>query len=336
MNKFVRVERLDDGRLKFAFTFSDALYPVHVYMHTDLQKIFQKKGTLLISLTQPGHVITDDPSPDQRLYFRFQTRDQKVFIRAERRLNLEGPKNFRDLGGYQTRDGRITRWGCLYRSDQPEILSTRDQNYLKNIGLNIVVDLRKSLESKNSPSSPIDGITFLHRSVFPDQPFDPFSKLIEDESYPWKTLKETYLEIIHDENAQQVYRELFDLAVSAPERPMMFHCASGKDRTGLGAAFLLYALGVPEATILHDYMLSQFYLKEKNQRLIRQLKNKWKNPILFPLIEDMFSLREDYLLAAFHSIRHHYGSVDDYLEKKIGLTSDKKARLQQKLLFCPQ
>lgn len=333
MNEFVRVERMDDGRIKCSFTFSDALFPVHIYMHTHPKKILQEKGSRLASLTQPGHVIIDDPSPEQRLYFRFQTSDQKVFVSAERRLNLEGPKNFRDLGGYQTRDGRITRWGCLYRSDQPETLSARDQKYLKRLGLKIIVDLRKSLEAENSPSSPVDGITFFHRSVFPDQPFDPYSKLMEDENYPWKTLKETYLEIIHDENAQQVYRELLDLSASAREQPMMFHCASGKDRTGLGAAFLLYALDVPESTILLDYMLSRLYLKEKNRQLIHQLKTKWKNPVLFPLIEDTFSLQEDYLLAAFQSIRHHYGSVDHYLEKKMGLTPEKKARLQQKLLY---
>lgn len=337
MNLPVNVERLNDGRLKFHFTLSPFTEPVKIFSHNSPQKIFEE-GDYLTTLSRQNYVIAQDPSPGQRLYFRFQSNRNRFFITAERRLHLQGPQNLRDLGGYMTRDGRMIRWGCLYRSDQLAQLTKQDKSYLKKLGLKVIYDLRTSLEYRKYPTPDLDGIIYQRRSVFPEKtPLDILKILIKmRQGIKYMTLKENYLHIIHDKKSQQVYRDLLELAIESHRRPLLFHCTSGKDRTGIGAAFVLYALDIPEDAILSDYMLSLRYLKQRHKELIDLLKDKWSNyPDIYQIIEDLFSLKEEYLLDSFSAIKHFYGSIDNYLEHELGLTDDKRTLLQKNLLISP-
>lgn len=335
MNLPTYVDRLDDGRLKFHFALSPFSAPVKIFSHNSPQKIF-REGNYLTTLSRQSYVIVRDPSPGQRLYFRFQSSRKRFFISAERRLYLQGPQNLRDLGGYMTTDGRMVRWGCLYRSDQLAQLTKQDKIYLKKLGLKMIYDLRTSLEYRKYPTPDLDGIFYQRRSVLPEKnPLDILKILIKmKQGIKYMTLKENYLYIIHDKKSQQVYRDLLELAIESCRRPLLFHCTSGKDRTGLGAAFVLYALGIPENTILNDYMLSLHYLKERNKELIDLIKEEWSNyPDIYRIVEDLFSLKEEYLLDSFATIKHFYGSIDNYLEHELGLTDDKRSLLQKKLLI---
>ncbi len=335
MNLPVNIDRLNDGRFKFHFALSPFKTPVKIFFHNSPQKIFQE-GDHLTTLTGQCYVIVHDPSPGQRLYFRFQSGQNRFFVSAERRLLLQGPQNLRDLGGYMATDGRMVRWGCLYRSDQLSQLTQQDKSYLIKLGLKVIYDLRTNPEYQKNPTPFIEGINYQRRSVLPEKtPLDILRILIKmKQGIKYMTLKENYLHMIHDKKSQQVYRDLLQLAIESRRCPLLFHCTSGKDRTGLGAAFVLYALGIPEDTILSDYMLSLRYLKQRNKELIDSLKDTWNHhPVIYQIIEDLFSLKEEYLLDSFSTIKHFYGSIDNYLEHELGLTDDKRSLLQENLLI---
>jgi protein-tyrosine phosphatase len=166
---------------------------------------------------------------------------------------LQAVHNFRDLGGYTTEDDRVTSWGRLYRADGLYRLTGDDLEVIRSLGLRTVIDLRSQAELDERG-------TFPHHEV----PVD-FSHLpIIDAT--WQvgqvTVGGTDGDFLVD-----AYRHMltagaprFAMAMqqlAAPDAlPAVFHCAAGKDRTGLLAALILGSIGVPRRVILGDYALT--------------------------------------------------------------------------------
>lgn len=168
-----------------------------------------------------------------------------------RLVPLEGTFNFRDLGGYPTDYGRETRWGRLFRSDALQEMTPSDNAYLRGLGLTTVVDLRDPDEADRVgvwPSS-VDGIRYHNLPVIPPRAdVDPHgaSRNREDRAnrYLW------YLE--PGTGAPAITRAI-QLIADADSVPLVFHCAAGKDRTGIVAALALSAVGVTREAIVADY-----------------------------------------------------------------------------------
>lgn len=184
----------------------------------------------------------------------------------ERRLPLQGTYNFRDLGGYPTVDGRQTAWGRAFRSDALHHLTESDQAHLHELGLATVVDLRGSGEAEQVgiwPALPGGGvggrgtivggpgpvdIHYVNLPVIPpDSRDDPTVPTAERdgraERYLW------YLEV----GADALTRTL-ELMARPNRCPLVFHCAAGKDRTGIVAALALATVGVERDAIVADYV----------------------------------------------------------------------------------
>jgi protein-tyrosine phosphatase len=109
--------------------------------------------------------------------------------------------------------------------------------------------------------------------------------------------------------------------------PLLVHCTFGKDRTGIVAAMLLFALGVPEETIYADYMLSNDYLAPVRQVYIKKPGREHTGPL--------WEARREYLDGAFSAICDKYGSVESYLQDAIGLTHEMRTELKARLLHKP-
>ena len=170
----------------------------------------------------------------------------------ERILTLVGACNFRDLGGYPTADGRFTRWGRLFRSDTLHELTADDVVVLRQIGLNSVIDLRTVAELERSGRGPLaeEPIAFLHASVLREEGAESSgtSAPVDDdmaERYFW------YLDVGRD-----AFVKALSLAADPTHQPLVFHCAAGKDRTGVLAALILDIVGVERVTIAADYALT--------------------------------------------------------------------------------
>jgi protein-tyrosine phosphatase len=166
-------------------------------------------------------------------------------VAAERVVRLEGASNFRDLGGYRTVDHRWTRWGRIFRSDALHRLSTADQAVVHRLGLRVVYDLRTAEERAYAPSAlPPD----LRRELLTIGGAAARVTPLRLDAVPDDFLVRVYEGMAAAD--APTFGLLLNGLAAADGVPALFHCTAGKDRTGMAAALLLAALGVPEPTIL--------------------------------------------------------------------------------------
>jgi protein-tyrosine phosphatase len=166
----------------------------------------------------------------------------------DRVIRFDGATNFRDLGGYATVDGGVTRWGCLYRSDSLHRFSAGDLEVLDALGVGTVYDLRRDDERDRDP-----GPRQCVPMVVPSQRVaDAGALATREDGERW--LLADYLRMLA--RGGDVFATLLTRLADADHGPAVFHCYSGKDRTGMVAVLLLLALGVDRETVLDDYDLT--------------------------------------------------------------------------------
>lgn len=169
-----------------------------------------------------------------------------------RLVPFEGVLNFRDLGGYETSDGRRTRWGRLFRSDALHDLTDDDLATFRGLGIAAVVDLRSFSEVERTGRGLLaqEPLKFLHTPVLSNRETDESRVMEFDENY----LTRRYLQYL-DVGAPAFVSVIEEMA--RPENyPLVFNCFLGKDRTGTLAALVLSCLGVERASIVGDYALT--------------------------------------------------------------------------------
>ena len=155
-------------------------------------------------------------------------------------VNPEGTLNFRDLGGYGAYDGRQVAWRTLFRGDSLDRLTEEGVETFLRLGIKTVVNLR----SKNTEAEDVPGVVSAVRMVY--LPWD-MKGAIED-------VPQTYRNFLRDN--LNVFREVFLLLADKENLPLLFHCAAGKDRTGILAAVILESLSVDDEVICADYVLT--------------------------------------------------------------------------------
>lgn len=167
-----------------------------------------------------------------------------------RLINLEAVHNFRDLGGYPTNDGQVTKWRKLFRADGLYRLTPQDAQTVIDLGVQTVIDLRTQREVQTRGKFPVQQfpVNFHHLPIIDATWNDGDTPEIEDvvEFLVW-----AYREML--EHAALKFADAIKLIAKQGVLPAVFHCAAGKDRTGLLAAFILSILGVPEQIISADY-----------------------------------------------------------------------------------
>lgn len=177
-----------------------------------------------------------------------------------RLVPLEGSFNFRDLGGYKGRDGRLTRWGRLFRSDALHELTTDDVERLSAMGLRTVVDLRTARELARTGRGPLEpqGVAFHHLAVVKEgvrgAPGAEVGEAIAAPAPDGDDLSERYLWYLDVGRDSLV--DTFNLLGGSEHYPLVFHCAAGKDRTGVLAALVLEIVGVDHDVIVADYVIT--------------------------------------------------------------------------------
>src|SRR5262245_58849167 len=177
----------------------------------------------------------------------------------DRLVLLDGCFNLRDLGGYGTVDAGRVRTGCLFRSDELHGLTNEDLEIVGRLGIRVVFDLRNADERVARPNRLPPDVELLERTS-PSTPTGPTHTT--DEQIELGTLPvpdDEYFTTVYVGLLERLAPELriiIERAVDAPARPVLFHCAAGKDRTGIAAAVLLGLLGVPDDVILDDYALT--------------------------------------------------------------------------------
>ncbi|GAA4889673.1 tyrosine-protein phosphatase [Streptomyces coeruleoprunus] len=239
-----------------------------------------------------------------------------------RHITFERLHNFRDLGGYATADGRLVRWGRLFRSDSLGKLHGDDWERFLRLGVRTVVDLRYpwEIDAKGRvpehPSLAYHNLSIEHRpydqaALGPDVPVGPY-------------LAERYMEVAVD-GVAEVGRSL-EVIASAGEGPVVFHCASGKDRTGLVAALVLSLLGVDEETVVEDFALTGL----ATERLLADWRAE--HPGREAMWPGYGQAPAELMRLFLAALRERFGSVREYALGLPGVDEELVAALRRALL----
>lgn len=252
----------------------------------------------------------------------------------QRAIELSGTYNFRDLGGYQTKDHRSIKWGKLYRSAVLSDLTQEDLRRLAALRIARVADFRGPGEVSYAPDKIPAGASYFSLSS------GSGAGGAEDWAAMAKEMKMNTVEV-SDLGVIAYYRKigsfkdryqpLFDsLLTLSPDSAMIFHCAGGKDRTGIAAALIEYALGLNQEQIVADYVLTNTYRAAYNKMIANMLVEKYNLPAT--RAADYGIAKPEFIMATFDEISKTYGSVDNYLKNELGLTDDKRKQLRAKYL----
>lgn len=254
---------------------------------------------------------------------------------THRKLAMDGAENFRDLGGYQTEDGRTVKWGLIYRSDSLAELSDEDMAFMQRMKIRQVVDLRTAFEKEQEPDRIAEGINYVDRPIDVEGTAvkDLYEKIssgdIEDLNAA-KLLEDANRTFVT--NYQHVYSAHLKSLLEPGNLPSVAHCTGGKDRAGFAAAITLLALGVPEQTVINDFMLTNTYTKEKIEKYMLMIKLGSFFRTDPELVRPLLGVQRSYIEAALDQIRQSYGSVDNYFREGLSIDDAEIAQLQDLLL----
>lgn len=244
---------------------------------------------------------------------------------------LDAGRNFRELGGYQTQDGKSVKFHKILRSANLAELTTKDQEFLTNYGLNKDIDFRSTDEKDKEPDRVPSGVEYIFNPVFKEDQTQA-SKSADDIEKKfgfgfndgYNQMIKVYKNIILDNESKNAYRLFFDhlLENSDDGQVALFHCTAGKDRTGMAAVYFLWALGVDQATIKQDYLLTNSVVKSFVDGRIQELVQKQASEEIISSVRALMSVREDYLDTAKKTIIAENGSMESYLNEAIGLSNN--------------
>ena len=239
-------------------------------------------------------------------------------------LALEGVTNFRDLGGYATRDGRRVKHGLVFRSAALLHLTAADIAHLAGLPLRTVADLRGTREIAVQPSPAIPGCENLPLIIQPR-----IGASLRDLLTRQQATGEDMIAVLAQAYASYVtehlpvYRRLFDLILDADRLPLVFHCTAGKDRTGVGAALLLSALGVADDDIIADYRATDRFW-DRNHALPEGTPKAVADAFL--------GTHTQVMLDTLAQAAAPFGSREALFEHGLGLDAARLAALRERLL----
>ena len=280
---------------------------------------------------QGKRTLIVNPGPADRYFVGMLAGNGDTLIVSEKRLPLAGSNNFRDIGGIPTHDGRYVRWGQIYRSDRLSALTDEDKKYLESLGLATVYDFRSESEAAEAMDYVPPGAEYLNNPILFDAD-DTFN--VERRIRSGEMTREEANDILvqanrmFSTNMAERFQPFVDCLLEN-KGPMVFHCTSGKDRTGFAAMLLLSALNVGRDTIVNDYLLSNYYRYNMNQSKVKKLRYAAvvKRNLDIGTITPLMVVDERYINAAYDAIENKYGSVDAFLEQEYGLNAEKRAEL---------
>lgn len=255
---------------------------------------------------------------------------------ATRRIALEGAPNLRDLGGYQTTDGKQVRWRRVFRSGQLTALTDKDYLTLAEFGIVAVCDFRREDERKaqpttwKGPTSPrlLTMVPSAATGTATGTPPDPVGVTrrggsAQDVADQMRASYASYAS-----RYATSYRQIIDLILE-DAGPILYHCTAGKDRTGMFSAVLLLLLGVPRDTVYSDYLLSNDYAATP----VGIARYAAAAKVAPAAAQALLGVERSYLDTGLAAIDTQYGSFDGYRRTALKLSDQELARLKARLLI---
>jgi protein-tyrosine phosphatase len=271
-----------------------------------------------------------------RWYFKLLPDRGEPLVIADRSLHLTTAANFRDAGGYRTTDGRWVRMGLVYRSNGIEHLSDEELAQIERLHIKLVCDLRTAEEIRRGPDRVPEGVPEISADVLADDSDLMHSMIVAGGAAQGATTQATpapsrealeeriYRDFVRLPSARKAYRALFERLANPTQLPTVFHCTAGKDRTGWAQAVFLTILGVPRATIVEDYVLTNEYLQGAALRSVHQ---SFSAAAPSKVVANPAALD-----AAFDEVTRQYGSFERYLREGLQLSDGTLDALRKNFL----
>jgi protein-tyrosine phosphatase len=249
---------------------------------------------------------------------------------GERRIDLRGTTNLRDVGGYRLAGGGQTAWGLLYRSDVLVDPDGSARPHIARLGLRTVVDLRPERERTTVPSGwSVAPFATLESVPIPDGVDGDETGVIERlrsgdlRRFDHDDLADFYVRTL--EQRAPEYGRAITLLGQAGALPALVHCAAGKDRTGLLVALVLEGCGVVREDVLSDFALTERYRPNRIEVFRERLEELGTVP---EDVASVFACPPEALAMALDHVIERDGSVLGYLLGPAGVPGDAWARLR--------
>jgi len=244
-----------------------------------------------------------------------------------RLVKMEGTVNFRDIGGYKTKDNREVVKNRIFRSADISRLTDNDMLKMGDKHIYTVIDFRGTKESAAAPDRLLPGTDYLLCPAGSDN--------LPDSKHMAEILKKKdFLISMYGDQSMQYYgdryKPLFNKLINLPESEaaLLYHCTGGRDRTGMATALILYALQVPMETIEADFVASNFYLASINKKMYQPIIET--SGLTEEEVIERMKLRPELLRIFFDALTKEYGSVEKFMEKELGVGPDEQALLIRK------
>lgn len=237
--------------------------------------------------------------------------------------------NFRHMGGYLTRSGRVTRGDRLFRSGWFELNCASDVERFSQLNISRVFDFRTDLEKERrplnlnvaNPPEVIDleighgnmGVYLQRISEVPSEDIDCRSEMIV-----------MYSRMLDD--ARSTFSQFFDY-LKGTTSPILLMCSTGKDRTGVASALLLLALGVPRVRVMEDFLISADVYRGRELEFARR-HGFDQEAINLSKLKDLYTVDEQYLDAALNRAIEVAGDFGAFLEECLGVKHDAVTAMQ--------
>ena len=276
----------------------------------------------------------------------------KALDSRQRFLEIDGVVNFRDLGGYVTSQGQTLRWQRIYRAGQLDRPTMKGIDCLKALNIATVVDLRFGEETQRYVTD---------WRAFPNAKRLEWQQFYAPESAPGdpaSDIKMSWREALETGDAQMVreamrvnypaklyshqgiYKAMLN-SLLEDKSPLVFHCAAGKDRTGVAAAIILGLLGVSRQDIINDYLLTQQETEKLFERYRaggatgQQDHNDFQQQLAsYPqsLVAPVFEADPNYIRTLLEYVDTHYQGFGRYAEQILDFGAEDVAKLKVTLL----
>ncbi|MBG7609417.1 MAG: tyrosine-protein phosphatase [Anaerolineae bacterium] len=259
-------------------------------------------------------------------------------------VNLEGQANFRDIGGYKTKDGRVLKMGKVYRSGELPKLTDKDIETLESLNVNTLVNflMKEEIEKRGRDRLP-EGV----REIFVPIDSDVAAELTKEVNLARDTGDFSKIPVelnpeVHrllTEVGAESYAALIREIIKDKDGALIYHCSHGVHRTGTATAIILSLVGVPWESVRQDYLLSNETRRQEVKKRIVQLGKMTAKTQGIPFeqvdmtnIKAFYILEGEYIDATRDEIIKNYGSFENYAKKGLGLSGEEIKTLKNTLL----
>jgi protein tyrosine/serine phosphatase len=255
----------------------------------------------------------------------------------QRIFPFEGVENFRDFGGYDAQ-GRRLKGGLLYRSAHHGNATETDLAGMRNLGVSVIVDLRRPNERERDPCRRWEGFaaTVIQNDIGQAHD-DPWHLFIANSDLSVEAfrryMEDYYLEAPFVERHVDLYSRYFQ-ALANTDGAVLIHCAAGKDRTGILAALTHHMAGVSEADIVADFLLTNDpgRFERRVPVMMQVMKELTGKTPTEAAVRTALGVEAHYLENAFNAIHQRHGSLDAYLEKALGVDERMRQAIHDRIL----